>query len=195
MQYSISLIRDFGSLGRSIARTLSQKLGIEFYDRDIVEQVSRMLKLPVSTVSKKEESSKWRYKMFPLGSEDVIMQDMIFEVQKEIILGLAKEKSCIIVGRCSDAILQDQPNHLNIYIHAPISQRIENCVEKLGMNPSEARHMVLSVDKARKAYHKKYAGFLPGNQDHHHLCIDSSVLGVEGSADLIAYFVKKRFGE
>lgn len=64
MQYSISLIRDFGSLGRSIAKSLSRKLGIELYDRDIVEQVSRMLKLPVSTVSRKEESSKWRYKMF-----------------------------------------------------------------------------------------------------------------------------------
>lgn len=194
MQYSISLIRDFSSLGRSIAKSLSRKLGIELYDRDIVEQVSRMLKFPVSTVSRKEESSKWRYKMFPLGNEDIFMQDMIFDVQKEVILGLAKEKSCIIVGRCSDAILETMPNHLNIYIHASVPNRIENCVEKLGMEPAEARHMALSVDKARKAYHKKYAGFLPGDPDHHQLSIDSSLLGVEETADLIAYVVRQRFG-
>lgn len=195
MDYTITITREFGSLGRSIARALSEKLGIEFYDRDIVDQVAMQLNLPVSRISEAEEKSHHRLfsHMFPLGTDEEYIQDMIFDVQKDIILDLAGKSSCIIVGRCSDFLLQNSPNTLNVFIYAPYKARLENCVNILDMTEGQAKKMIMSVDKARAAYHKKYAGYLPNDTGHKHLMIDSSVLGVDGTAELIAQVVRKRF--
>lgn len=194
-KFTITITREFGSLGRSIARELSRILGVEFYDRDIVEEVANKLNLPVSTVSNEEEKSRQSFfpRMFPLGTDEEYMQDIIFDVQKGIILDLAKKSSCILVGRCSDFLLEKQKNNINIFIYASYEKRLENCVETLGMTEGEAKKMILSVDKARNAYHKKYAGYLPGDPEHKQLMIDSSLLGVTGTAKLIAQIVHQLF--
>ncbi|RFZ76580.1 cytidylate kinase-like family protein [Lacrimispora amygdalina] len=194
-KFTITITREFGSLGRSIAKELSRILGVEFYDRDIVEEVANKLNLPVSTVSNEEEKSRHSFlpRMFPLGTDEEYMQDIIFDVQKDIILDLAKKSSCILVGRCSDFLLEKQKNNINIFIYASYEKRLENCVETLGMTEAEAKKMILSVDKARNAYHKKYAGYLPGDPEHKQLMIDSSLLGVTGTAKLIAEIVHQLF--
>lgn len=194
-KYTITITREFGSLGRPIARALSEQLGIEFYDRDIVEEVSRQLDMPVSKISESEEKSHHYLfsSMFPLGTDEEYIQDMIFDVQKDIILDLAGRSSCIIVGRCSDYLLQNEKNTINIFIYAPYARRLENCVRTLGMTEEQAKKMIMRVDKARAKYHKRYAGYLPADPKHKHLMIDSSLLGVEGTAELIAHVVKKRF--
>ena len=194
-KFTITITREFGSLGRSIARELSQILGVEFYDRDIVEEVANKLNLPVSTVSNEEEKSRHSFlpRMFPLGTDEEYMQDIIFDVQKDIILNLAKKTSCILVGRCSDFLLEKEKNNINIFIYASYEKRLQNCVDTLGMTESEAKRMILSVDRARNAYHKKYAGYLPGDPEHKQLMIDSSLLGVTGTAKLIAEIVYQLF--
>ncbi|WP_097003196.1 AAA family ATPase [Lacrimispora amygdalina] len=195
-KFTITITREFGSLGRSIAKELSQILNVEFYDRDIVEEVAKKLNLPVSMISNEEEKSRHSFlpRMFPLGTDEEYMQDIIFDVQKDIILDLAKKSSCILVGRCSDFLLEKEKNNINIFIYASYEKRLENCVETLGMTEGEAKRMILSVDKARNAYHKKYAGYLPGNPEHKQLMIDSSLLGVTGTAKLIAQIVHQLFG-
>lgn len=194
-KFTITITREFGSLGRSIARELSQILGVEFYDRDIVEEVANKLNLPVSTVSNEEEKSRHSFfpRMFPLGTDEEYMQDIIFDVQKDIILNLAKKTSCILVGRCSDFLLEKEKNNINIFIYASYEKRLQNCVDTLGMTEAEAKRMILSVDKARNAYHKKYAGYLPNDPEHKQLMIDSSLLGVTGTAKLIAEIVHQLF--
>lgn len=194
-KFTITITREFGSLGRSIARELSQILGVEFYDRDIVEEVANKLNLPVSTVSNEEEKSRHSFlpRMFPLGTDEEYMQDIIFDVQKDIILNLAKKSSCILVGRCSDFLLEKEKNNINIFIYASYEKRLQNCVDALGMTESEAKRMILSVDKARNAYHKKYAGYLPNDPEYKQLMIDSSLLGVTGTAKLIAEIVHQLF--
>ena len=178
-KYTITIAREFGSLGRPIAHALSQKLGIEYYDRDIVDEVAKQLNLPVSQISDAEESSHNHFfaHMFPLGTDKEYIQDMIFDVQKDIILDLARKSSCIIVGRCSDFLLQNE----------------ENGIHSLEMSEDEAKRMIMKVDKARLAYHKKYAGYTPYDPLHKHLMIDSSLLGIEGTADMIAELVKRKF--
>lgn len=195
-KFTITITREFGSLGRSIAKELSQILNVEFYDRDIVEEVAKKLNLPVSMISDEEEKSRHSFlpRMFPLGTDEEYMQDIIFDVQKDIILDLAKKSSCILVGRCSDFLLEKEKNNINIFIYASYEKRLENCVETLEMTEGEAKRMILSVDKARNAYHKKYAGYLPGNPEHKQLMIDSSLLGVTGTAKLIAQIVHQLFG-
>ncbi len=194
-KFTITITREFGSLGRSIARELSQILGVEFYDRDIVEEVANKLNLPVSTVSNEEERSRHSFfpRMFPLGTDEEYMQDIIFDVQKDIILNLARKSSCILVGRCSDVLLEKEKNNINIFIYASYEKRLQNCVDTLGMTEAEAKRMILSVDKARNAYHKKYAGYLPNDPEHKQLMIDSSLLGVTGTAKLIAEIVHQLF--
>ena len=172
-KYTITITREFGSLGRPIAHALSQKLGIEYYDRDIVDEVAKQLNLPVSQISDAEESSHNHFfsHMFPLGTDKEYIQDMIFDVQKDIILDLARKSSCIIVGRCSDFLLQNEENVVNIFIYAPYKARLENCIHSLEMSEDEAKRMIMKVDKARLAYHKKYAGYTPYDPLHKHLSL------------------------
>lgn len=193
--FTVTITRQFGSMGRSIAKELSQELGVEFYDRDIVEEVAKRMDMPVSDISSREEQAKhsFRPRMFPLGTDAEYIQDMIFDVQKDIILDLAAQSSCIIVGRCSDFLLENRKNNINIFIYAPYARRLENCICILNMGRDEAEHMITSVDKARNTYHKKYAGYMPYDPRHKQLMIDSSLLGVEGTARLIADMVRRLY--
>ena len=118
--YVVTITRQFGSLGRPIAHQLSEKLGIEYYDRDIVETTAKRMNQRVSVISDAEEAAKSSFfKMrFPLGTEESRIQDEIFDVQQKIITELADKESCIIVGRCSDYVLRNYKNVIHIYIYA-----------------------------------------------------------------------------
>lgn len=194
-RFVITITREFGSLGRPIAKRLSELLGVEFYDRDIVEASAKRMGLPVSVLSKNEEkkSGFWRM-LFPLGTESAEQQQKIFDVQAQIIQDLAAKGSCIIVGRCADYILQDDPDAIHVYIYAPYADRLANCVGQLGMEKAEAKRMIAEVDKARAAYHKYFAKYSPGDPKHKHLIINSALLEVEGTAQALAAIARVKFG-
>lgn len=200
-KYVVTIARQFGSLGRPIAMKMSEKLGVEFYDRDIVEEAAKKLNLPVSKIDEIEESAKkqssnsFRRMMYPLGTQADEIQDKLFEAQQNIIRFLAERESCIIVGRCSDFILADEPNVLRIYIYAPYEARVKNCIEDLKLDEDEARRMIKAVDEARDHYHMHYAGFLPSDPRFKEIMIDSSLLGTEGTADYLVEAINRKFGE
>lgn len=195
--YTIVIQREFGSQGRLIARKVADTLGIKFYDRDIVEKVSETLHLPISTISEEEEKAHGglHYLMdkFPLGTDSSYMQDMIYSVQKDLILNIADKETCIFVGRCADHLLRNRKNNLNIYIYAPYSFRLENCVKYYGMTTDQAKHMILQVDKARNAYHKKYTGYLPSDIHEMDLMINAAIMTPDEVADLIVSAAIKKF--
>ncbi len=193
-KYVITISRQFASMGRSIAKRLAEELGIEFYDRDIVEQTARRMGLPVSTISDTEESANNIYykRIYPLGMAIKSMQDEVFMVQQNIIRDLADRESCIIVGRCADEVLKDHPRLLNVHVFAPKADRLRNCVEKLGMDEATAKKTLPRVDKSRAGYHKVYGG---GDEYVNcHLMLNSSQFGIEGSAHLLALIARDRFG-
>jgi len=193
-KYVITITREFGSLGRPIARRLSEILGVEYYDRDIVEATAQKMHLPVSVISEEEEKSPHFFKMlFPLGTESMERQDQIFKFQSRIIKDIVDKESCIIVGRCSDYILKDVVSAIHVYIYAPREARMRNCVEILGMKKDEARKMIGAVDKARKDMQKHYAKYAPNAIEHKDILINSELLGVEGTAQLLAEIVSKKF--
>lgn len=194
-KYTITITRQFGSLGRPIARAMSEILGIDYYDRTIVDAAAKIMSLPVSTVSDVEEAAKRNFfsMQFPLGRGTSEIQDKVFETQKEIIFDLAQRESCIIVGRCSDYVLEGMENLLNIYIYAPYEARLDNCIKTLRMDPEVAQKMITEVDKARDAYHMNYAKYLPSDIEHKDILIDSSILGVEGTAEYLAELVNRKF--
>lgn len=198
-KYVVTITRQFGSLGRPIARKMADKLGIEYYDRDIVDQAAKKLNLPVSVVNEEEESAKkilvnpFSRMMYPLGKGTSTTQDEIFQAQQNIIKFLAEKETCVIVGRCSDFTLEEMENVVHIYIYAPYEARVEHCVKDLHMEINEARKMIVAVDEARDSYHMQYAGYKPDDKNHKDILIDSSFLGVEGTADYLVEAVKRRF--
>lgn len=193
--FVVTIARQFGSLGRPIARNVSEALGIEYYDRDIVDWTAKSLNLPVSTVSDVEESAKSAFfnMSYPLGMGTTAIQDSIFAAQQKIITDLADKSSCIIVGRCADHVLKDRKNIINIFIYAPYAARLRNCVERLNMQPAEAKKMIMEVDKARESYHRHYCGYSMSDKDHKHVMLDSSLLGIDGTCDLLVDIIRKRF--
>lgn len=196
-QYVITISRQFGSMGRSIAQALAQQLNIDFYDRDIVEETARRMGLPVSVISDTEENAKSVYfrRIYPLGMGVPNLRDEIFLVQKNIIRDLAAKGSCIVVGRCGGSILADMPNRLGVYVYAPYSQRLQNCTQKLGMDEATARRMIREVDRARELYHRRYCPEVKDVFTDHDLMLDSSRFGIEGSASLLAHIAQTLFAD
>lgn len=200
-RYVITITRQFGSMGRPIAKRMAEMLGIEYYDRDLVDQAAEKLNLPVSVINEVEEKANSLAKnpffrmASPLGSGTTTTQDKIFEAQQNIIKFLAEKETCIIVGRCADFTLSEMENAIHIYIYASYEARLEHCIKDLGMEETEARRMMAAVDKARESYHVNFTGYTPDDKSHKDILIDSSLLGVEGTAEYLVELVKKKFGE
>ena len=200
-RYVITITRQFGSMGRPIAKRMAEMLGIEYYDRDLVDQAAEKLNLPVSVINEVEEKANSLAKnpffrmASPLGSGTTTTQDKNFEAQQNIIKFLAEKETCIIVGRCADFTLSEMENAIHIYIYASYEARLEHCIKDLGMEETEARRMMAAVDKARESYHVNFTGYTPDDKSHKDILIDSSLLGVEGTAEYLVELVKKKFGE
>lgn len=200
-RYVITITRQFGSMGRPIARKMAEMLGIEYYDRDLVDQAAKKLNLPVSVINEEEEkaSSLSKNPFFrmasPLGSGTTATQDKIFEAQQNIIKFLAEKETCIIVGRCADFTLSEMENAIHIYIYASYEARLEHCIKDLGMEELEARKMIAAVDKARESYHVNFTGYTPDDKSHKDILIDSSLLGVDGTASYLVELIRRKFGE
>ncbi len=194
-KYVITISREFGSLGRPIAMRLAELLNIRFYDRDIVEQTSKNLGVPVSVIKDNEESAKNKFfnMTVPLGNEATEQQDRIFHEQVKIIRDFADKGSCIIVGRCADYVFANDKNAFRVHIYAPYESRYRNCVDILRMDQETAHKTIKKVDKARKAYHQHYAGYAPGDPLQLDLLINSEVFGINGTAEALANLVKVRF--
>ena len=186
-KYVITISRQFASMGRCIAQSLSEELGIPFYYRDIVDKTAKRMELPISTISQEEENVRSVYfkRQYPLGMGIQSMQDEIYMVQQNIIRDLAERESCIFVGRCSDSILADHPRRLSVFIYAPYRVRYENCIKRLGMMPSVAEKMIKNVDKSRIQYHRRYCKGYQDELTGKDLAIDSGRFGIEGAAQII----------
>lgn len=195
-KFTVVISRQFGSLGRHIAAKMSEILGIEYYDRDIVTMVAKEHNISISEVSNNEEkATPYGFMRFPLGHGTTATQDKIFNTEAKLIAELAEKESCIFVGRCADSILGGNPNNINIFIYSPYEDRLVNCVNSLGMDTKSAKKMIDEVDKARESFHLRYAKYKPNDPDHMDIMINSALLGVDGTAEYLCDLIKKKFAE
>ena len=199
-RFVITVTNQFCSMGRVIARRMSELLGVECYNDYIVKEAARRLSLPADVVDRAEERSGkiQRDTLFPtlirrLGDQTNETQNRIFRTQVDIIKALAEEENCVIVGRCSDFILDGLDYAVHIYIYAPFPDRVEHCVKELEIGEQAALRQVTEVEESRVAYHLNYTGFRPDDRKHKDILINSSLLGVEGTAQLLAHMVRKKF--
>ena len=196
--YIITIGRQFGSEGRSIGQCLAEKLGIAFYDKELIALASRESGLCPEFFERVDEcNSGSLLHRFATGfmfggfqCDDFLSNDTLFQIQSDVIRKLTEEGPCVLVGRCADYILRKEKNCFNIFIHAPLANRIETVRRREAISEQAARELILKMDKIRSSYYNYYTEKTWGMAASYHLSVDSSLLGVENSAQLIQDFIQ-----
>lgn len=191
--YIITIGRQYGSGGRKIGLLLSQMLDIPFYDRKLITEAVRRSGLSHEYLERGDEKRPglWKQLFSPgVGFSPEFGQEELFRIQAETILEIADKGPCVIVGRCADYVLRNNPRCFNVFICADLQSRIGRVASRHDITVREAEDMIVRTDRARAAYYTFYTDKQWGQCVSYHLCIDSSVLGLEGSAAVILDFVK-----
>lgn len=191
----ITIGREFGSGGREIGIKLSEKLNIAFYDKKLILHTAEKTNLEESIIEKHDEQHS-----FPVFSSSNVfdiyqmpMSDRIYIAQADVIRDIAAKESCIIVGRCADFILDDNPDVFKVFITSPMKDKIERKRPLLeGKSDAEIRAHIAKIDKKRAKYYTYYTDRTWGNAATYHLCVDSSILGIDGTVELIANAISMR---
>ncbi|MEG0963582.1 MAG: cytidylate kinase-like family protein [Lachnospiraceae bacterium] len=183
----ITIGREFGSCGHIIGRELAQRLGVKYYDKESLGKEAR----------KEPGYDELRafYEEEPVNSIlYMIATDSRFngKIPFEFIRNLASKEDCVIVGRCGNYILRNQPDLTSVFVHAPKQYRIEQTAADRKISISKATDLVEKEDKSRSGFHKYYADEVWNTADGYQLTIDSSVIGIEEAVDLIIDFINKK---
>ena len=185
----IAISREFGSGGRTIGREVAEKLGIPCYDAEILETIAEQSGFTKDYIAEKGEyatGGNWLTQAF-FGRDynGHSYQDDLWTLQHKIILELAEKKSCVIVGRCADYILRDDPNCLRVFIHADMESRAKRIVEQYGERPESPQKRLKDKDKRRAAYYQFYTDMKWGNVENYHITLNSGALGIGKCVEIL----------
>lgn len=180
----ITINRMYGSGGRAIGKALAEELEIGFYDKELIEIAARNKNIPFGDLADVDEKRPGAWS-FPVNHEIQIsqdyraipMNDVLFELQRDIILSLSDKEDCVIVGRCANHILQDRT--LSVFIYAPFETRVKNVMERLDREEKSARKLVKRMDKERRSYYEFFTDEKWLDMGQYDLCIDSSKFTTE----------------
>ncbi|WP_294081806.1 AAA family ATPase [Proteiniphilum sp. UBA5384] len=197
--FIINIGRQLGSGGRQIGRILSKQLDMAFYDKELIALASQQSGLAKEVFEKADEKKRFTLTGGLLGlkspvldenfSNSYLWNEKLFQIQSEVIQNLAREKSCIFVGRCADYILRDHPHALNVFISAEEDDRIKRVMDYYELTEKKALELIGKTDKKRAGYYNYYSNKQWGAAESYHLCINSSALGIEATADFIEDFL------
>lgn len=185
----ITISREFGSGGRTIGREVAEKLGIPCYDQELIEKIAEESGFAKNFIAEKGEYAShgsWLFSM--LSDRDMngnSTQDYLWDIQQNVILKLAEEQSCVIVGRCADYILKDKADCLNVFIHSDMDKRAERIVNKYGERTDTPQKRLKDKDARRRAYYQFYTGEKWGNIKNYHITLNSGVFGIEKCVDIL----------
>ncbi len=194
----ITISREFGSGGRTIGRQVAEKLGIPFYDKELVDQIALESGFAPNYVEEHGEHSPGRslfaYAFAPQGVPGVMnglsTADFLWSVQCNVILQLADQGPCVIVGRNADYILKDREDALHVFVFADEPFRAERIVRLYGESEKSPEARLHEKDKRRRVNYQHYTGRTWGQAQNYDLCLDTGVLGVEQCTDIIVNIVK-----
>jgi cytidylate kinase len=192
--YVITIGREFGSGGHQIGQLIAQRLGITFFDRELIEEASRRSGMSADFLERADEKapSLLDYALHGgFGSENVLSGGNFYVLQANVISSLAKEQSCVIVGRSADYILRDHPHCISVFISAPQADRIARLKALHGISDHEAEVLIEKADRQRSTYYNYYSYKTWGAASTYQLCIDSSVLGIDGTVEYLRSFIEQ----
>ncbi len=186
---------EYGSGGPEIAKMIAQKLGIEYYDRDLVDKVVAQIGVDKGLVEEADSKIGVRYGFdTSYGVRYANLSNRVIDAQFETINNFAKKSSCVIVGRSSDYILRDRDDVINVFIYAPVEDEIACIARKKGIkNEHKAKEEWESVDKSQHARHEYITGKKRGDRHTRDIMINSSILGWEDTADMIIDMIERKF--
>ena len=175
----ITINRMLGSNGLLIGRTLADELGFAFYDKELIDIAAQKENIPFDILAKVDEKkgSQWR---FPIEHElqldrdfhFVPMHDVLFDLQRKIIVEAAQKEDCVIVGRCANHILEG--NCLSVFIYAPFDYRVQTVMQRTGREEKSVQKMIRKVDKERRTYYEYFTDKKWTDFSQYHLAVDSS---------------------
>ena len=200
-KFVITINRELGSGGRTVGRLLSQRLQVKYYDKALIEQLTKKFNLSAEEIEriKGQKKTWWNefnnyYKVLnstvkPMEAETVITTNILFNTEKEILTTLAKEESCVVAGRSGFLVFRDHPNHLNVFIEASMEHRIQRLMRKKNIMRQEAIDIINKVDKEREIFIQKYEDTSRYDTRNYHLIINMDELSEEGAVDVIMSYI------
>ncbi len=205
--YIITIGREYGSGGLEIGQKLAEKLGIKCYDKELINLVAEKKGFKKEILEKADEKRGSSFiepsggffpgkpsKTLPaFGAFGKTINDKVFLMESSVIHNLAREESCVIIGRCADVLLKDRDNVLTVFIQAPKDARIKRLAEQFQLSEEMAEKEVRRIDKIRSSYYQFYTDRKWGGRDNFDLVINSAALGIDNTVNLIKTAAEHKF--
>ena len=185
----ITISREFGSGGRFIGEEVAKKLGVAYYDKDIIGKIAEQSGLSPEYIQENAElSPKKGLFAYAFSGRDITgksVGDMVYEAQRKIIMEIAEKESCVIIGRNADFILKDRDDVLNVFIHGDMPEKIQRIIDLYNVEEKEAVKMMADTDKRRMTNYNFYTEQKWGKASNYTLCLNSSQLGYDRCEKII----------
>ena len=189
MKTIIAIGREYGSGGREIGERLAKEFNIPFYDKELLAEAARESGISeeafIENDEKHNRSFLYSLAIGGYGSGNLPFNHKLFLAQFDAIRALANQGPCVIIGRCADYALEDNPNCLSVFIHADIKSRIERAVKYYDVPENNAEKVIIKTDKMRANYYNFYSDRKWGDANNYHLTIDSSFFGIDKTIEII----------
>ena len=185
----ITISREFGSGGRFIGEELAKKLGLAYYDKNIINEIAEKSGLSPEYIQENAElSPKKGLFAYAFAGRDITgksVEDLVYEAQRKVILELAEKESCVIIGRNADYILKDRDDVLNVFIHGDTPEKIQRITRLYNVEEQKVVKMMVDIDKRRMANYNFYTNQKWGKASNYTLCLNSSKLGYDRCEKII----------
>lgn len=200
----INVGRQIGSGGGMIARMLADEFGCKLYDKELLNLATRESGFSEALFEQNDEQKGFFKSLFhvhvPLVGENNfyrnnISQESLYQFQSDAIKRAADEGSSVFVGRTADYVLREYKNAVSVFITANMEQRIQNVCKRHNLTSTEARKYICKREEDRASYYNYYTGKEWGKAESYDLCVNSSILNIDRTVDLIASFIRERFGD
>ena len=192
----ITIGREYGSGGHQIGEIVAQKLGIAFYDKQIISLAAQKSGLSDEFIANNEQRVKSglmqnlatsaAYSSGFFSSQYLPLSESIFISQAQVIRDIAAKESAVIVGRCADYILEGRENTINVFVHAPMEARVKRIMELHGIDEAAAMKEISRSDKERGNHYFRYTDMKWGKAQNYDICVNSALMGVEKTAEMLA---------
>ena len=199
----ITIGRQFGSNGRMIGEKLAELMGVKCYDKQLIKEAAKQSGLwedfldnmdekPTSSFLYSVVMDPYSYMSFDNNTNyGMNLNQKAFMATYETIKSIADRESCVIIGRCSNYVLREYEKVLSAFIYAPLEVRIDTVMKRFNLNEKQARDQIAKEDKARASYFNYYTSYKWGKNESYDILIDSSLLGPDGTAELLLDVAKK----
>lgn len=185
----ITISREFGSGGRFIGEEVAKKLGIAYYDKDIINQIAKQSGLSPEYIQEKAElSPKKGMFAYAFTGRDITgksIEDIVYKAQRKVILDIAENESCVIIGRNADFILKNRDDVLNVFVHGNMPEKVKRICELYNVTEAAAEKMIVDIDKRRKTNYNFYTEQKWGMASNYTISLNSSELGYDKCQQII----------